>query len=117
MRELYPPIEPYLTGRLKVSSLHDLYYEECGNPRGKPVVFLHDGPGGGLDPLYRRYFDPKRWRVILFDQRVCGEKPSARALPPPRSGPFGKARRANRAGTRSSSAAAARGALQRLSLE
>jgi proline iminopeptidase len=71
--ELFPPIEPYRTGRLAVSKLHDLYFEECGNPQGKPVVFLHGGPGGGLDADYRRYFDPKKWRIVLFDQRGCGK--------------------------------------------
>src|SRR5262245_55207744 len=69
MRSLYPPIEPYRTGTLKVSDLHTLYYEEVGNAQGKPVVFLH----GGLDADYRRYFDPARWRVVLFDQRGCGQ--------------------------------------------
>ncbi|MGD1807501.1 prolyl aminopeptidase [Dapis sp. BLCC M126] len=78
MRELYPPIQPYKTGNLKVSDLHTLYYEECGNPQGKPVVFLHGGPGGGITPIYRQYFDPKKWRIILFDQRGCGRsKPHA----------------------------------------
>ncbi|NEN88501.1 MAG: prolyl aminopeptidase [Okeania sp. SIO3H1] len=72
MRELYPPIQPYKVGNLKVSDLHTIYYEECGNPQGKPVVFLHGGPGGGIMPLYRQYFDPKKWRIILFDQRGCG---------------------------------------------
>lgn len=71
--DLFPPIEPYRTGRLEVSKLHTLYFEECGNPEGKPVVFLHGGPGGGLDPDYRRYFDPKKWRIVLFDQRGCGK--------------------------------------------
>ena len=73
MRQLYPPIEPYRTGTLPVSELHTLYFEEAGNPAGRPVVFLHGGPGGGLDPDYRRYFDPERWRVVLFDQRGCGQ--------------------------------------------
>lgn len=72
MRELYAAIEPYTTGTLKVSDLHTLYYEEVGNPDGKPIVFLHGGPGGGIDPLHRRFFDPQQWRVILFDQRGCG---------------------------------------------
>lgn len=69
---LYPPIEPYNSGRLQVSERHTLYYEEAGNPAGKPVVFLHGGPGGGIMPDYRRYFDPRKWRVVLFDQRGCG---------------------------------------------
>jgi proline iminopeptidase len=72
MRSLYPPIEPYLQSELSVSSLHTLYYEEAGNPNGKPVVFLHGGPGGGIVPIYRQFFDPAKWRVILFDQRGCG---------------------------------------------
>jgi proline iminopeptidase len=73
MRTLYPPIDPYRTGTLAVSDLHTLHYEEAGNPQGRPVVFLHGGPGGGLDPDYRRYFDPARWRVVLLDQRGCGQ--------------------------------------------
>ncbi|MGD1937204.1 MAG: prolyl aminopeptidase [Cyanophyceae cyanobacterium] len=69
---LFPPIEPYRTGTLAVDEIHTIYFEECGNPEGKPVVFLHGGPGGGAQPEYRRYFDPKIWRVVLFDQRGCG---------------------------------------------
>jgi proline iminopeptidase len=72
MRELYPAIAPYDTGTLQVSELHTLYYEQAGNPDGKPVVFLHGGPGGGIDPIYRRYFNPTHWRIVLFDQRGCG---------------------------------------------
>lgn len=72
MKELYPPIQPYKTGMLPVSDLHTIYFEEVGNPEGKPVVFLHGGPGGGIIPIYRQYFDPKKWRVVLFDQRGCG---------------------------------------------
>jgi proline iminopeptidase len=69
---LYPEIVPYRTGRLKVSALHDLYFEECGNADGRPVVLLHGGPGGGSTPVMRRYHDPSRYRIVLFDQRGCG---------------------------------------------
>ncbi len=72
MRTFYPPIEPYDAGRLSVSPLHTLYYEQCGNPRGKPVVFVHGGPGGGCDAWHRQFFDPARYRIVLFDQRGCG---------------------------------------------
>jgi proline iminopeptidase len=70
---LYPEIEPHSTGTLRVSSLHSIYYEESGNPDGKPVVFLHGGPGGGTDPKQRRFFDPQAYRIVLFDQRGCGQ--------------------------------------------
>ena len=72
-RELYPPLAPFRTGMLRVSDVHTLYFEESGNPAGKPVVFLHGGPGGGTDPKQRRFFDPKRYRIVLFDQRGCGK--------------------------------------------
>jgi proline iminopeptidase len=68
----YPEIEPYTSGRLKVSDLHEIYYEEVGNPKGAPVIFVHGGPGGGIESSHRRYFDPAFYRVILFDQRGCG---------------------------------------------
>lgn len=70
--ELYPEIVPYRTGRIKVSALHDLYYEECGNPKGRPAVLLHGGPGGGTTAIMRRFHDPSRYRIVLFDQRGCG---------------------------------------------
>jgi proline iminopeptidase len=69
---LYPEIVPFRSGRLKVSDVHELYYEECGSPSGKPVVMLHGGPGGGITPLMRRYHDPRLYRIVLFDQRGCG---------------------------------------------
>ncbi|EAU42671.1 prolyl iminopeptidase [Fulvimarina pelagi HTCC2506] len=71
-RKAYPAIDPYHTGRLAVGEGHELYYELCGNPDGKPVVFLHGGPGSGSSPQHRRLFDPARYRIILFDQRGCG---------------------------------------------
>jgi proline iminopeptidase len=72
MRTFYPPIEPYETGTLAVTDLHTIYYEQCGNPAGQPVVFLHGGPGGGIVPEYRQFFDPEAYRIILFDQRGSG---------------------------------------------
>lgn len=69
---LYPEIEPYHTEMLPVSDIHTLYVEQVGNPQGRPVVFLHGGPGGGCSTQYRRYFNPEKWRIILFDQRGCG---------------------------------------------
>lgn len=78
MRELYPPRQPYNEGELKVSDLHTLHFEESGNPDGKPIVLLHGGPGGGCPPFYRQYFDPEKWRLVMFDQRGCGQsKPHA----------------------------------------
>jgi len=72
LRELYPPIEPHRSGYLRVSPLHEVYFEECGNPRGKPAVFVHGGPGAGADARSRRFFDPRRYRIVVFDQRGCG---------------------------------------------
>lgn len=71
-RSFYPDIEPFDTGTLAVSDVHTIYYEQSGNPKGKPVVFLHGGPGGGTDGKQRRFFDPARYRIVLFDQRGCG---------------------------------------------
>jgi len=73
MNSLYPPIEPFDNGYLKVSDLHTIYYEVAGNSNGIPVVFLHGGPGGGIEPLYRQFFNPKKYKIILFDQRGCGK--------------------------------------------
>ncbi|APC92399.1 MULTISPECIES: prolyl aminopeptidase [Francisella] len=70
---LYPAVEPYNREFLKVSDIHTIYFEECGNPNGKPVVFIHGGPGGGIQPSYRQYFNPERYRIILVDQRGCGK--------------------------------------------
>jgi proline iminopeptidase len=71
-RTLYPEIEAYRTGTLKVSDIHEIYFEESGNPKGKPVVFLHGGPGAGCNAKCRRFFDPAVYRIVLFDQRGCG---------------------------------------------
>lgn len=78
---LYPPVEPYATHRIAVGDGHQLHVEEVGTPDGVPVVFLHGGPGGGLVPAARRFFDPRRYRAVLFDQRGAG-----------RSTPFGELR-------------------------
>jgi proline iminopeptidase len=72
LRTLYPPIEPYRSGNLDVGAGHRLYWELCGNPSGKPAVFLHGGPGAGCSPDHRGQFDPERYNVLLFDQRGCG---------------------------------------------
>ena len=78
LRMLYPDIEPYDHGMLPVGDGHTLYYEQCGNPDGKPAVFLHGGPGAGCNAKSRRFFDPKRYRIVLFDQRGSGRsKPRA----------------------------------------
>jgi proline iminopeptidase len=70
--DLYPSIEPYRTGRLPVDDIHTVYWEECGNPTGVPVLFLHGGPGAGCSPEHRRFFDPQYYRIVLFDQRGAG---------------------------------------------
>ena len=72
MRTLYPEIEPYASGHLDTGDGHQIYWEMCGNPNGKPAVFLHGGPGSGCSPRHRRLFDPQKYRVMLFDQRGCG---------------------------------------------
>ena len=69
---LYPEIQPYASGLLDVGQGHRIYWEQCGNPEGQPIVFLHGGPGGGCTPQSRRFFDPRQYRVLLFDQRGCG---------------------------------------------
>ena len=72
-RTFYPDLPPFNRGRLKVSELHEIYFEECGNPQGKPAVVLHGGPGGGISPFLRQLHDPRAYRIILFDQRGCGQ--------------------------------------------
>ncbi|MEO8037291.1 MAG: prolyl aminopeptidase [Betaproteobacteria bacterium] len=72
MSTLYPPLEPHRTGHLDVTGGHRVWFEESGNPRGRPVLFLHGGPGSATKPDHRRYFDPSHYRIVLFDQRGCG---------------------------------------------
>jgi proline iminopeptidase len=72
-RTLFPAIEPYRSGRLPVDDVHTLYWEECGNPDGLPVLFLHGGPGSGLSPKHRQFFNPAHYRIVLFDQRGAGQ--------------------------------------------
>jgi len=79
---IFPPIDPYHTGYLQVDDIHSLYWEQCGNPEGSPVVFLHGGPGAGASPMHRRLFDPSHYRIVIFDQRGSG-----------RSRPLGEVRR------------------------
>lgn len=77
-RGLFRDIEPFSFGWLGADAPHEIYYEECGAPRGKPAVILHGGPGGAVNPTMRRFFDPTRWRMALFDQRGCGRsRPNA----------------------------------------
>jgi len=73
MHTLFPEIQPYATHRLPVATPHVLHVEECGNPDGLPVLFLHGGPGAGFQPWNRRFFDPERYRIVLFDQRGAGQ--------------------------------------------
>lgn len=70
---LYPEIDPHASGLLRVDDVHEIYWEVSGNPTGKPVVFLHGGPGGGTEPKHRRFFNPKKYRIVLLDQRGCGK--------------------------------------------
>ena len=71
-QDLFPPIEPYATGMIELDGLHRMYWEQSGNPRGLPVVFLHGGPGAGATPTHRRFFDPQHYRIVVFDQRGAG---------------------------------------------
>jgi len=73
LKKLYPSIPLNRSGYLRVGDVHEIYWEESGNPKGKPAVFVHGGPGGGTDPKMRSFFDPKKYRIILFDQRGCGK--------------------------------------------
>ena len=77
---LYPPIEPLETGRLALDGRHVMYWEVCGNPAGRPAVFLHGGPGAGLAPDHRRFFDPAHYRIVLYDQRGAGRSTPLGAL-------------------------------------
>jgi proline iminopeptidase len=80
MHRLYPEIKPYATHRLAVEAMHELYLEECGNPNGLPVLFVHGGPGAGCEEYHRRFFDPNVYRIILFDQRGAGRSTPHAAL-------------------------------------
>jgi proline iminopeptidase len=78
LKNLFPAIEPFKTEFLKVSDLHTIFVEQSGNPNGRPIIFLHGGPGGGLHAEYRQYFNPQHYRIVMFDQRGCGQStPSA----------------------------------------
>ncbi len=77
-RGLFADNEPFASGWLPTGGPHEIYYEECGAPAGKPCVILHGGPGGAINPTMRRFFDPRKWRMALFDQRGCGKsRPNA----------------------------------------
>jgi proline iminopeptidase len=80
MNQFFPPIEPFRTEFLNVSDLHSVYIEQCGNPSGKPILVLHGGPGGGVYPDLRRFFDPEHYHIILFDQRGSGKSNPAAEL-------------------------------------
>lgn len=93
MRTLYPAITPYDVGTLKVDDRHTLYFEQCGNPEGKPVVMLHGGPGGGCSDKMRQFHDPSKYRIILFDQRGAGRSTRTRiwwTTPPGTSSPISR---------------------------
>ncbi len=77
-RGLFRDNEPFASGWLSTGGPHEIFYEECGNPKGKPCIILHGGPGGAINPTMRRFFDPSAWRMVLFDQRGCGKsRPNA----------------------------------------
>ena len=68
--QLFPPINPFQEGRLKLDDIHVMYWEQSGNPRGLPVLFLHGGPGAGASPVHRRFFDPSIYKIIIFDHKT-----------------------------------------------
>lgn len=70
--DFFPPLDPYATGRMAVEAPHELYWEQCGNPSGYPILFLHGGPGSGCSPRHRQFFDPAHYNICLFDQRGAG---------------------------------------------
>ncbi|MBC7466498.1 MAG: prolyl aminopeptidase [Bdellovibrio sp.] len=80
LNQFFPEIEPYKKEFLNVSDLHSIYVEQCGNPKGRPVLFLHGGPGGGCNSDHRRFFDPEHYRIVLFDQRGSGQSTPAAEL-------------------------------------
>lgn len=80
LNDFYPPLEPFHTDFIKVSAIHTLYIEQCGNPQGQPILFLHGGPGGGINSDHRRFFDPQHYHIILFDQRGSGRSTPAAEL-------------------------------------
>src|SRR3546814_20579626 len=69
---IYPPLDPFQTGTLQVDPIHRVYWEQCGNPHGAPVLFLHGGPGAGASPMHRRFFDPAHYRIVIMDPRGAG---------------------------------------------
>ena len=79
LRTLYPEIEPFQTGRLQVSDVHEIYFEQSGNPEGKPAIFVHGGPGGGSNPAHRRYHDPSTYRIVVSTNEAAV---GARPMPP-----------------------------------
>ncbi len=79
-QDIFPPIEPYATGMLKLDAVHTMYWEQSGNPHGIPALFLHGGPGAGATPTHRRFFDPQHYRIVIFDQRGAGRSTPLGAL-------------------------------------
>ena len=80
LKDYFPAIEPYQSEFLKVSDIHNVHFEQCGNPNGRPILFLHGGPGGGISPYHRQFFDPDFYRVVLIDQRGAGQSTPAAEL-------------------------------------